>query len=500
MCVGLSLSFWCGAPGAVAADDDWQEIYDGAKADFTKKFEQFKKDGLSAEQTKELCELLKKAGGKNIEGTGTEVLLNALHQQAKNASSIMEKKEKLEKLIEFVGDVYALSISDTPPDGVEAYEALAKGMPLLAELADEIPVINKVAVPMIEAYGQAIENGLPHIKAIAKATDRKNELIAVGWRSWPPPDELYWMTEMEEEEEVALTEEEIIGEAILAEERERNAACARECEAEYVVYDKAIEVRGRAWRLAQTAWAELKEAKEEVNRHRHNYSDARPRYNNYRANFKRTLDDYKVDQERVERLKKEGATEAARVAEELLASKKERLVGWVETLRTDYRLLSLKREKYAQAMTDVLEARENYETLLTEYKASDEESRRAYEVYNDCITRCLESAESNGAGGLWDGDNWGDIFFYTRPKADGLIATYTEDNGRVYGTLEGRRLVGIWVEDAAAEKCDDLSPTPDPRRYWGHVVVQFNEEFTEFVGEWGYCDGATDREWVGKRR
>jgi hypothetical protein len=108
-------------------------------------------------------------------------------------------------------------------------------------------------------------------------------------------------------------------------------------------------------------------------------------------------------------------------------------------------------------------------------------------------------ANAQAADGLWDGNDWGDTIIYARPRRDGIIATYTEDNGRIYGTLQGRQLTGIWVEDVAATKCDKSSPTPNPRMYWGHVILRFNEDFTEFLGEWGYCDDTRDRAWVGER-
>lgn len=178
--------------------------------------------------------------------------------------------------------------------------------------------------------------------------------------------------------------------------------------------------------------------------------------------------------------------------------------------------------------------RRNVKPLLDRfYEIRDryKENARFVKRFNRCVAKQLESAEhadrdyvdwhfpdyqrrpkgtlavkdpktlranAQTAQGLWDGDDWGDTIIYARPR-DGIIATYTEDNGRIYGTLQGRQLTGIWVEDAAATKCDKPSPTPNPRMYWGNVILHFNEDFTEFLGEWGYCDDTRDRTWVGKR-
>ncbi len=185
------------APLAPAyADDDG--LYEATKAEFVKKFEKFKKDGLSADEVKKLTDQLLKAVGDKIDGTGTKTLLKIMNKQAENVSKLLKTKDTLEDLIDFVGDLYAMASSDMPPDPVDAYKALSKGIGLAAKLADKIPVLKIIAVPMLEAYAEAVKNGETHIEAINTATKAKNEAIALGWRAMDYGQALE-ATEMEED-------------------------------------------------------------------------------------------------------------------------------------------------------------------------------------------------------------------------------------------------------------------------------------------------------------
>ncbi|MCK5642486.1 MAG: hypothetical protein KAJ19_16890, partial [Gammaproteobacteria bacterium] len=168
------------SPSQALADGEWDELFAMKKKEFIEEFERFKKEGLTAEQVEELTDKLLEAAGDKIEGTGTETLLKTMNKQAKNTVWIMEKKENIEDLIDFVGDVYAMASSDAPPDPVEAYKALSKGVGLAAKLAEKMPVMKVVAVPMLKAYAQAIRNGEKDIEAIAAATKATNRAIELG--------------------------------------------------------------------------------------------------------------------------------------------------------------------------------------------------------------------------------------------------------------------------------------------------------------------------------
>jgi hypothetical protein len=69
------------------------------------------------------------------------MMLETLNTQAKNAKKIMEHKENAEALIDFIGDLYAMSLSETAPDGVDAYKALTIGVGLSSKLAEKIPML-----------------------------------------------------------------------------------------------------------------------------------------------------------------------------------------------------------------------------------------------------------------------------------------------------------------------------------------------------------------------
>ncbi|MDJ0611131.1 MAG: hypothetical protein QNJ67_19300 [Kiloniellales bacterium] len=36
-------------------------------------------------------------------------------------------------------------------------------------------------------------------------------------------------------------------------------------------------------------------------------------------------------------------------------------------------------------------------------------------------------------------------------------------------------------------------------RYWGDVVLEFNEDFTAFTGDWNRCGGEIVTRWTGTR-
>lgn len=396
MYMGLIFLFWFGSADRVTADDDWQEIYDEAKAAFIQKFEQFKKDGLSAKQTKELLEQLKEVGGDEISGTGTEFLLNTMHQQTKNVISIMDKKETVEMLIEFVGDVYALSISDTPPDGVEAYRALAKGVPLLSKLADQIPVLRIVAVPMIDAYAQAIKNGEWHIMAIAASQGAKNAAIRQVWKEVPGEETLFSITELEIEEEEPLTEEELVWEALRVEERERNQACAGVCKTEDIAYQKAAYARNDAITSVQRAKKGLDEVRTAAETERLEYNHAVMRLNKYRQDFKKSLDKYNEGRSRMEQMQKEGNTEGEKFMKEWLMPEKKRLISWKDTLRADFDAVVVRQEKHHLVKVDAYQAKQSYESLLADYKEKNADFQKAYRASNDCWGKCLASVDSVG--------------------------------------------------------------------------------------------------------
>ncbi len=64
-----------------------------------------------------------------------------------------------------------------------------------------------------------------------------------------------------------------------------------------------------------------------------------------------------------------------------------------------------------------------------------------------------------------------------------VTGTYEHDNGRIEGTLTGRILRGWWYQTQSE----------------GRFEFEFNTDFTQFTGKWGYNEDEPSSEWYGKK-
>lgn len=200
--VGISfLLVFAGAIFFASPQRDAPDSFDATKEGFVDNFADFKKAGLTEKEVKELTDKLLELAGDTINGTGTKILLTAMNNQAENTISILRRKAAIEKLINFVADVYSIASSDAPLDSMVTYKALVKGVELATKLDGEMLGLSVTAVPMLKAYSHAIKNGDSHIEAIDAATKAKNSAIELGWESMDH-DEVLVVIEMEEMEEI----------------------------------------------------------------------------------------------------------------------------------------------------------------------------------------------------------------------------------------------------------------------------------------------------------
>ena len=65
-----------------------------------------------------------------------------------------------------------------------------------------------------------------------------------------------------------------------------------------------------------------------------------------------------------------------------------------------------------------------------------------------------------------------------------VTGTYQFRNGKVSGILNGNTLVGIWTQDNGK----------------GKLVFEFNSDFSEFTGKWGYDESSPTSAWNGKKK
>lgn len=78
-----------------------------------------------------------------------------------------------------------------------------------------------------------------------------------------------------------------------------------------------------------------------------------------------------------------------------------------------------------------------------------------------------------------------------------MNGTYPTDNGRIFASKAGNRLVGVWVESASDRRCD--RPMKGSY-YWGRIQFDFGNN-GNFTGSWSYCDGAVlpgNGSWSGR--
>jgi hypothetical protein len=128
---------------------------------------------------------------------------------------------------------------------------------------------------------------------------------------------------------------------------------------------------------------------------------------------------------------------------------------------------------------------------------------------NDC--NCGQTSFDSYSG-VWE-SSYGHLFFTSRTsKAEiessqegkGIRAAFWSypdshgmaDNGRIIGTVNGRKLEGYWIQDSGETPCETER---DGSLFWGSVKFQANESFTEIGGAWGLCDQepeGDDIDWV----
>ena len=106
------------------------------------------------------------------------------------------------------------------------------------------------------------------------------------------------------------------------------------------------------------------------------------------------------------------------------------------------------------------------------------------------------SEEQEGVVGTWKTKENGNLQIYR--YGDIIAGYYEEDGGEILGKMiDSHTMVGQWVENGSAKKCDtDIYG----RKNWGSLVLEFNDDFTEYKGKWGYCGTkATHSGWDGNK-
>ncbi len=436
-----------GGNNPALAEDDWQR----AKREITERFERYKKEGLTAEETEKLTSALLDAAGDEIEGTGVGTLLRTLNQQSKNAVWLLDKKQTAEDLIDVVGTIYALATKEgslSSGDLVEAYRTLGKGVKLSTKLAELIPGMNIVMVPMLNAYAEAINNGAGHVAAIADARERKNRAIA----SWlqepdygPPPVEAWDLVEEE-----PPTPEEIEWEKLRQEELARVEACIEICRDAYRAYNEIANTRARARDAAAATSAGLEEAVSKARRIQRNHNDRARKFNATLAGYRQRLARRDAERERLSRAEAERNTSAVAAYRQSIGKIEELLENFRKNLRTDLGRISTVQDDYLESRGELMKLRARYRAERDAYEQADNKYQVAVKAYQDCVAQCRRESEARPeVAGLWKSrykwqeDDWvsGQTVCLHQEGAR-VSGTYSLDDGEKRGTIKEGSLSG----------------------------------------------------------
>ena len=103
----------------------------------------------------------------------------------------------------------------------------------------------------------------------------------------------------------------------------------------------------------------------------------------------------------------------------------------------------------------------------------------------------------NDVIGTWKTAKRGDMRIYR--YGDTIAGWYENDGGEILGKLTNEHTIeGKWVENDSKRTCD--TDVYD-RNNWGNLLIEFNQDFTQFDATWGYCNDEPQKgTWSGKRK
>ncbi|WP_084647781.1 OmpA family protein [Gelidibacter mesophilus] len=104
--------------------------------------------------------------------------------------------------------------------------------------------------------------------------------------------------------------------------------------------------------------------------------------------------------------------------------------------------------------------------------------------------------EQKNVTGTWKTTKNGNLRIYR--YGDVIAGWYENDGGEILGKMsDDHTMQGQWIENKSGKTCNTAIYD---RKNWGSLVLEFNEDFTEFKGQWGYCDAeASTTGWDANR-
>ncbi len=99
--------------------------------------------------------------------------------------------------------------------------------------------------------------------------------------------------------------------------------------------------------------------------------------------------------------------------------------------------------------------------------------------------------------GVWKSKSLGELHIYR--YGDIIAGWYSKYGGEIRGKLiDDHTIEGVWAENSSKRKCKkDLYG----RNYIGKFRINFNKDFSQITGTWGYCDDEPNRKgYTGYRK
>jgi hypothetical protein len=106
-------------------------------------------------------------------------------------------------------------------------------------------------------------------------------------------------------------------------------------------------------------------------------------------------------------------------------------------------------------------------------------------------------ATTNSFNGTWNTDFGQMNLNVNNGQTSG---SYTSDNGRIQGVVNGQTLVGYWIEDGSDRKCNT---SKQGSFHWGRIEYILGANGQTFNGQWSYCDDpitGSSSAWNGTKR
>ena len=140
-------------------------------------------------------------------------------------------------------------------------------------------------------------------------------------------------------------------------------------------------------------------------------------------------------------------------------------------------------------------------TEVSKDSKSKDRSETTKNIESTKNTVLFKEPESNGVPikmfATWETD-FGHMSLFSSPHRQWVEGFYYNSKtlgieGMMRARYSNNALAGFWIESKSDKKCDVKK---FGTYYWGRL--QFNIREDAFLGNWGYCDEALDRDWNGK--